>query len=369
MFQFPTVKVKGAKIDPIMVLGAAGVGGFGPKAVSTVMNRGWVGNLSSAGARRVVGEELGIEVSDQEAMRYLVSETKKLSNGMGLPSVNLMSQLLTNEASILGAIEGFAGEGGAFFSGAGLPGHLDRLVGDENVARVPIVCSVRALELLLKLWDRYRVGRMPDAIVVEGRKAGGHLGFRGAEFDDPEFELERLLVQFLEFASTHGGFPVIAAGGIWDWMDILDVLRIGVQGVQMTTKFVATDESDFTQEYKQAYVDSEEDDIIVVEGEGPGGSASNLPYRLIKSSPGYLQALDGIRPAKCWGYMMHGGVCLAQTQPEKTGCTCNTLFTGRGVNPDKSVGALYLCGSNAYRVTEIRPMDDVIDELTGYSKP
>lgn len=363
-FPFPRVSVLGAEFDPIIVLGGAGVGIFGPRAVSTVMKRGLVGNLSSAGARRVVEAELGIEVSDREAVRFLVSEAKRLSNGMGLPSVNLMCQLETNEESILGAIEAFAGEGGSLFSGAGIPGALARIAGEANVGLVPIISSLRALELLLKLWDR--VGRIPDAIVVEGRKAGGHLGFKGSQFDDPEYELERILVAILEFVSTHGGYPVIAAGGIWDRQDILKMLRIGVQGVQVATRFVATIESDATQEYKQAYVDCQESDIIVVDGEGPGGSPSGLPIRILRNSPGYLQALAGTRPAKCWGYMMHKGVCLFQSQPDKTCCICNTLFKGRGVNPDPNVGALFTCGSNAYRVKEILPMNTVIDELTGY---
>src|SRR5665811_38920 len=114
-----------------------------------------------------------------------------------------------------------------------------------------------------------RGGRLPDAVVVEGPKAGGHLGFKMEELDDPGHALEKLIPEVIAavkiFEDKHGGtIPVIAAGGIYTGEDIYRFLQMGAAGVQMGTRFVTTDECDASLEFKQTYLNAAEDDIVAV---------------------------------------------------------------------------------------------------------
>ena len=80
------------------------------------------------------------------------------------------------------------------FSGAGLPLNLPSLLGnsDKRTRLVPIVSSGRAAGLIARHWMK-KYHYAVDAVVVEGPKAGGHLGFKREQIDDPDYSLEHIV--------------------------------------------------------------------------------------------------------------------------------------------------------------------------------
>ena len=146
---------------------------------------------------------------------------------------------------------------------------------DTHTKLVPIVSSGRAAALLCKRWTT-RFDYLPDALVVEGPRAGGHLGFTIEQIADPAFALERLVPEVIEavrpFAEAAGkAIPVIAAGGIYTGADIRRFLEMGAAGVQMATRFVTTHECDASEAFKQTYLDAKEEDIMIIKS--PVGNA------------------------------------------------------------------------------------------------
>lgn len=365
MLEFPKVEVSGAKHPVILVQGGMGAGVSLAALSGAVARRGGVGVVSSVGLDIIVGRRLGRKVSHFEAAKFEVEEAIRQSGGQGMIGINCMALMHTYEASVRGAI---AGGVKAIFVGAGLPSSLPNIVGSAKVALVPIVSSVRALDVICRKWNSLplpilkREERMPDAVVVEGPLAGGHLGFRVADIEKPEFQLEEIVPPILEFARTHGNFPVIVAGGIWGREDIVRWTDMGAAGVQMGTRFLATEESGASEDFKKAVlVATAEDIIIAVER----GSPAPMPFRIIASSPGYTESLAG-KPVVCnLCYMLHNGKCRALDNPGESFCICNALLAAIGYNPDPTESPIYTVGVNAARVDKILNVDKLIDELTG----
>ena len=161
---------------------------------------------------------------DPHGWDTLTQETRaalELADGRGVVAVNVMVAISHYARLVQAAL---AGGAQAIVSGAGVPLDLPGIVGDADVALVPIVSSPRALKLLCRHWKEFHHGRQPDAVVVEGPLAGGHLGFRREDLERPENQLEQLLPRVVEEARKWGEFPVIAAGGVWDHADAARML-------------------------------------------------------------------------------------------------------------------------------------------------
>jgi nitronate monooxygenase len=237
--------------------------------------------------------------------RALREEIRKAKERMtqGLLGVNIMVAL-TNFADM---VRTSIREGAdVIFSGAGLPLDLPKYLREEfpgelaekaRTKLVPIVSSGRAAAILCKKWLMH-YNYLPDGFVVEGPKAGGHLGFKAEEIDKPEFQLENILPEVVEavrpFEITSGrSIPVIAAGGIYTGADIAKFLQMGASGVQMGTRFVATHECDADQAFKDAFVRARREDITVIK------SPVGMPGRAIFNE--FLQAVREGRkkPFKC----------------------------------------------------------------------
>ena len=139
---------------------------------------------------------------------------------------------------------------------------------------------------MCKKWER--LGYRPDAVVLEGPLAGGHLGFKLEEIYLESNRLENLLPPVKDMSEKHGGFPVIVAGGIYTHEDIVRFLKMGADGVQMGTRFLVTQECSATDAYKQAVINAGKEDIIV--SHNPG-SPCGLPFMVIKESPMYQNTL------------------------------------------------------------------------------
>ncbi|MFH0890839.1 MAG: nitronate monooxygenase [Candidatus Liptonbacteria bacterium] len=224
--------------------------------------------------------------------------------------------------------------------------------------------SDRALQIICRRWARH--GRAPDAVILEGPLAGGHLGFKAEDIPKPEFGLEELFGPVKRVAESYGGFPVIVAGGIYSRTDILKWMALGADGVQMGTRFLATHESGASPEFKQAVLRARKEDIEVAVDPG---SPSGLPFRVIKTSPGYVQALAHGRPLLCdKQYLLHSGkdgrpTCLA-LEGYRAFCICNALLSAVDCNTTPDL-PIYTVGANAWRVSEILSVDELMDELLG----
>ena len=123
------------------------------------------------------------------------------------------------------------------FSGAGLPLDLPSFLKKDSVTKlVPIVSSTRAVRIICEKWKN-NYDYLPDAVVLEGPKAGGHLGYKENQLEDEHFSLEELLPQVVKEVSHfeekyNKRIPVIAAGGIYTGEDIKRVMDLGASGVQ-----------------------------------------------------------------------------------------------------------------------------------------
>lgn len=361
MKSLPTIQVKGANRNVIFVQGGMGIGISLAPLARAVAKRGGVGTISSAGLDVLVSKRLARKVNPREAADIEVTEAKK--DG-GFIAINIMVALQKAfTESILGAIDGGID---AIILGAGLPTTLPEIIKEADVALIPIVSSVKALKIICKRWsDRYK--RIPDAVVVEGPLAGGHLGFSFADLDKEQFRLEHLFKPIKEFAQANGDFPVIVAGGVYYREDIVRwVNDLGADGVQMGTRFAATHESGASEEFKQAIINCRENDIIVAE---KPGSPCGLPFRLIKTSPGYQSALKKARPPKCTrGFVRrkddsgHFTVCSAKDSTDDF-CICNVLLSAHGFTDKEE--PIYTIGRRGHLVDRILSVDELMDELTG----
>lgn len=344
-----------------IVQGGMGVGVSLYPLACAVAVAGGLGLLSSACLDRMVGERTGTRVDTAEAVHSEVAAAKA---GGGYAGINIMVALQRDyEATVTAAIDAGAD---AIVSGAGLPLSLPAIKPPGDTALIPIVSSARALELICRRWERlhYR----PDAVVLEGPLAGGHLGFRADQVDLAENTLERLLPPVKEVAQAHGDFPVIVAGGIYTHADIRRFLALGADGVQMGTRFLATEESGASADYKQAVLRARPEDILVA---NDPGSPCGLPFRVLAESPMYRSTLARRRAPRCdKGYVLgkdaqgRYAVCAARHDNEHSFCICNGLCSAAG-HDASTEEPLYTAGVTAARVDRIVPVRELMAELSG----
>jgi nitronate monooxygenase len=344
-----------------IIQGGMGVGVSLSPLASAVAVAGGLGLISSAGLDRMVSRRVGRKVDAYEAVRLEVEAAKAQG---GFAGVNIMVALQRDfETSVRAALDAGAD---AIVSGAGLPLSLPAVQPAGDTALIPIVSSARALDIICRRWERqhYR----PDAVVLEGPLAGGHLGFRADQLGLAENTLERLLPPVKEVALAHGDFPVIVAGGVYSHADIRRFLRLGADGVQMGTRFLATEESSASAAYKQAVLRARAEDLLVANAPG---SPCGLPFRVLRESPMYQTALVRGRPASCAkGYVLLKDAsgrytsCAAKDGNERCFCICEGLFSAAGYDAGKEE-PLYTAGTTASRVDRILTTSDLMAELAG----
>ncbi|MDP3956543.1 MAG: nitronate monooxygenase [bacterium] len=362
MVPLPKIYIRDLEREIILTQGGMGAGVSLAKLAGGVARRGGVGVVSFVALDRLVEHRIGRKVSHHEAAKLEIEEARRLSGNNGAIAINCMVLIQkTYIPSIEGAIEGGVN---AIIAGAGLPMTLPEIVGNAQVALIPIVSSARALELICRRWHRY--GRMPDAVVLEGPLAGGHLGFRAEDITKLEFQLEELFGPVKEVAQKNGNFPVIVAGGIYSHEDIVRWVNAGADGIQIGTRFAATHESGASHEFKRAIMAARAEDIEVAVNPG---SPSGMPFRVINTSPGYLEALAHGRPLRCdKQYLLHKDkdgrlTCLA-LEGYDAFCICNVLLSAVDCNNTADL-PIFTVGTNAARIDRILSVNELIDELIG----
>jgi nitronate monooxygenase len=269
----------------------------------------------------------------------------------GILGVNIMVALTNFADLVRTAID----EGiDIIFSGAGLPLNLPEFVNSTIKTKlVPIVSSGRAAAIIAKKWSE-KFNRIPDAVVVEGPLAGGHLGFKEQAIYDPEYSLEKLVPEVIQAVMPfeeryERPIPVIAAGGIYTGKDIHIFLQLGASGVQMATRFVTTHECDASEKFKQTYVNARKEDIVIIK------SPVGLPGRAIKN-----QFIDEVsqgkkKPFKCPYH------CL-KTCDFKNTPYCISLALMNAKKGHLTHGFAF-AGENAYKADKIISVKELIETL------
>lgn len=290
----------------------------------------------------------GLE-ANLRALKKEIRKTREMTQG--IIGVNIMVAL-TNYADMvkLSIEEGID----IIFCGAGLPLDLPKhLTNGSKTKLVPIVSSDRAAKIICKKWLS-RFNYLPDALVVEGPKAGGHLGFKMEQINDPDYVLEKIVPQVIDaikpFEKDHQkDIPVIAAGGVYSGKDIYKFLKMGAAGVQMGTRFVATHECDAAIEFKQAFVDAEEDDLVLIK------SPLGLPGRAVRNK--FIEDVNlGVRkPFKCPYH------CIKTCDPKNSPyCISFALISAK---KGKLKHGFAFAGTNAYRIDKIISVKALITSL------
>jgi len=252
---------------------------------------------------------------------------------------------------------GFEEKVDIIFLGAGLPLKFPKILAlDEfkntNTKVAVIVSSARAVRIIFDHW-RKNFNYIPDAVVVEGPMAGGHLGFKKEQINDPAYKLEKLLPEVITIVKGYEeaikkDIPVIAAGGIFTGADIYKFLRLGAKGVQMATRFVATHECDASDEFKEAYLNCSKDDLTIID------SPVGLPGRAIRNE--FLDEVSmGVRkPFNCpWKCLK---TCDYRCAPY---CIAWALTNAQGILREGYAFA----GANAYRIREIISVKELFHTL------
>ncbi len=199
-----------------IVQGGMGVGVSLSGLASAVAHEGGIGVISAAGLG-LLYKKLSKNYTEAGNLGLISEIRKAREKAQGIIGVNIMVALSDFAELVKTSI---AEKVDIIFSGAGLPLDLPSfLKSDSTTKLVPIVSSARAAKLICEKWKQ-NYDYLPDAIVLEGPKAGGHLGYKNTQIDSSEFALETTLPQVVAEVSTFEQLydvkiPVIAAGGIY----------------------------------------------------------------------------------------------------------------------------------------------------------
>ena len=350
MNEMPKLRIGELVASLPIIQGGMGVGVSGVCLASAVANAGGVGVLSSAG----MGFDTPCYKTDPIGcgVNALKSEIKKVRElTKGIIGINIMVAT-SNFADMVTTAIGEKID--LIFAGAGLPLDLPSyLVEGAKTKLVPIVSSARAATIIIKRW-KAKYGYLPDAFVVEGPLAGGHLGFSKDQIEDDDYALEKIIPQVIEavrpYEETSGKeIPIIAAGGIYTGEDIHTFLKLGAAGVQMGTRFVTTEECDVSAEFKDSYLNCRKEDITIID------SPVGLPGRAIRNE--FLESVErgNLNPVSCPYLCIR--TCDVANSPY---CIALALLNAKKGNIKRGFA---FAGQNAYRADKIIPVRELVDTL------
>jgi len=352
--QIPKLQIGDLESSIPIVQGGMGVGISLSGLASAVANEGGIGVISAAGIGMLESDfNRNFKEANKRALRREIKKAREMT--AGVIGVNIMVAI----SDYYDLLQVTLDEGAdVVFLGAGLPLKIPKTLlpnrsREAAVKVIPIVSSARAAKLIFQYWGR-NYNHVPDAVVVEGPLAGGHLGFKKEQINNPDYALEKILPEVISVLkpyekSFNKSIPVIAAGGVYTGADIYKFIQLGAQGVQMATRFVATHECDASIQFKEAYVKCKKEDITIID------SPVGLPGRAIKNR--FLEEITaGIRkPIKCpWKCLK---TCDVDSSPY---CICAALTNAQKGRLEKGFA---FAGANTYRIDKIISVKKLIETL------
>lgn len=308
---FPSLQIGHMTPKVPIMQGGMGVGISLSKLASAVANAGGIGIISGT----------GISVDE---MRFHIRQAKKSVTGSGYIGVNVLFAMNDFAEKMKAALEEKVD---FIISGAGISRDMYAWGRQAGIPVLSIVSSAKLARISEKLGAA--------AVVVEGFEAGGHLGT-----DRPMFEI---LPEVVEAVSI----PVIAAGGILTGEDIARAINMGASGVQMGTRFVASDECDAPLAFKQKYVNATNEDTLLVK------TTVGLQGRIIKNSfSDLITSQEKVKIINCHD-------CLKNCSYRF--CTLDSLY--KVMEGDVENGLVF-AGARVHEINEILPVQQIINILT-----
>ncbi|MFC1912852.1 NAD(P)H-dependent flavin oxidoreductase [Chloroflexota bacterium] len=352
--QIPKLQLGDLESSIPIVQGGMGVGISLSGLASAVASEGGIGVISAAGIGMLEPDfNQNFKEANKRALRREIKRAREMT--AGVIGINIMVALSDYYDLLQVAFDEGAD---VVFLGAGLPLKIPKTLlpnGSRKTAVkvVPIVSSARAAKLIFQYWGK-SYNHVPDAVVVEGPLAGGHLGFKKEHLSNPDYALEKILPEVISVLkpyeeSFNKGIPVIAAGGVYTGADIHKFIQLGAQGVQMATRFVATYECDASPAFKEAYVKCKKEDLTIID------SPVGLPGRSLKNR--FIEKISaGIKkPIKCpWKCLKTCDVKSAEY------CICAALTNAKQGVLEKGFA---FAGANAYRINAITSVRELVKTL------
>ena len=371
----PKLELRGRSLLPVFQ-GGMGVGVSAHRLAGAVAKAGAVGTIASVELRRLHADlmqrtarkkDAGIVLEGNlEALDREVRDARRIAGPRGFLAVNVMRALSGYAALVRQACESGAD---AIVMGAGLPLDLPELVGDHDIALIPILSEERGVRALLRRWSRR--GRLPDAIVLEHPgHAGGHLGAtRMEEVNDARFDFTRVLRAVREVMEGLGidpdSIPLIPAGGINSHAKIRELMAMGAAGIQAGSAFAVTAEGDAHENFKRVLCDASPADIVTFQ------SAAGLPARAVRTpwlarylgKEATLRTLAARRPAGCPRAVDCLSYCGFKDRDPDAGQFCIETQLAAAQRGDVERGLFFRGASALPFGREIRPVRDLLQTL------
>lgn len=337
-----------------IVQGGMGVGISLSGLAGAVAKEGGIGIISSA---QIGYREPDFDQNPLEAnMRAIKSEYEKARKTApdGVIGFNIMVAMKHYGEYVKAVVDTGAD---LIISGAGLPTDLPSYVEGSHTKIAPIVSTDKSAKVILKYWDR-KFHRTADMIVIEGPKAGGHLGFHRdqlEQFNDSVYDKEILAIMdtVKGYGEKYGvKIPVVVAGGIENAAQAKHAFDLGADGIQVASRFVTTEECDADPKYKACYLNAKEEDIVIVQ------SPVGMPGRAIMNP--FMERVK--KEGKIPHSPCHG--CLHKCSPaEIPYCITDALIHAAKGEVDEG---LLFCGANAYKAEKIETVKSVIDSILDF---
>ncbi|WOO88112.1 nitronate monooxygenase family protein [Mollicutes bacterium LVI A0039] len=345
--------IRNKKIPMPIVQGGMGVGVSRSGLASAVINCGGVGTISASQIGFTEPDfNRGPKQAHEANVRALKKEVAKVRDlSSGFLAVNILTASRQYAGLAKAAVEAGAD---AIVSGAGLPLDMPAYTADSDTANIPIVSSSRALNLICKRWLK-RYGVKPDAVVVEGPMAGGHLGVKYEELDNHKMEdnLDKRFLDVKEYcAKNELDIPIIVAGGIFNRSDAKKYFDLGATAIQVGTRFIGTHECDADIDFKQKFIDSTDESVRYVK------SPVGYPARALSNDMTKELDQGHIPVNKCLGCV----ITCAGKSPSTPYCITEKLIDA--VKGDTTNGLVFT-GANGYRISKIESVSSVINDLLG----
>lgn len=344
------LNIGGLCVPVPIVQGGMGVGVSLSSLASAVAIQGGVGVISCAGLG-LIYHKLSQNYKEASILGLKEELRKAREKTRGIIGVNIMT-VLTNFADMVKT--SVSEKVDIIFSGAGMPLDLPSYLDADSITKlVPIVSSARGATVICEKWKR-NYNYLPDAIVVEGPKAGGHLGYKVEQVDQEEFSLEHTIPEVVSAVKMYEELynvkiPIIAAGGIYNGHDIDRIMKLGASGVQMGSRFVTTEECDASIEFKNTYINSQQSDIGLIK------SPVGMPGRAIIGS--FIHEVeDGKKQPKTCPFH-----CIKTCNIEKSPyCIMLALYNAYNGNMKRGYA---FAGANAFRAQEITTVKTTFESL------